>query len=223
LTSEQREAVSHGREIYKPDYGVTLRDIEVWHQPRLAPSLVPSLHFIENKISWGSYLQGDVRGIGPEDYAIIAGTTASTPMNQFTSLKDVEDASEFALENHLEDFMFTNWRGINFHSNLRLYAVDGQNGRQFPAGPWFIDFLCIDEQTGDFVVIELKKGRSSDAVVGQVLRYIAWVKENLAEEGQGVRGIVIAREADESLKYSVKAVDSVSVLTYRVSFSLSSP
>jgi hypothetical protein len=67
--------------------------------------------------------------------------------------------------------------------------------RRFPAGQWSIDFPRVDEKTGDFVVVELKRGKSSDAVMGQLARYMMWVTENLAKPGQKVRGIIVRTDA----------------------------
>ena len=64
-----------------------------------------------------------------------------------------EAALEFALELHLEEFMSTNWRLIDFGQSLNLYeGTEAQSGRQFPTGIGKIDFLCVDA-SGDFVVI----------------------------------------------------------------------
>ncbi len=71
-------------------------------------------------------------------------------------------------------------------------------------------------------MIELKRGKSSDSTVGQILRYMGWVRENLAKPSQRVRGIIIAREVDDALRYAVKYLQDVSVLTYKVDFKLSS-
>jgi restriction system protein len=70
------------------------------------------------------------------------------------------------------------------------------------------------------VVIELKRGKTSDATVGQLLRYIHWVEENVAEGGVKVRGIIIAREVDEALRYSVMGIGKIEVKTYQVDFKL---
>lgn len=91
---------------------------------------------------------------------------------------------------------------------------------QFPAGQWSIDFLSQDKETGDLVVIELKKGRSSDAVIGQLARYMVWVRENVALEGQTVYGLVIAKEVNEKLRMAVKINPNMSCLTYAVNFRL---
>ncbi len=45
-------------------------------------------------------------------------------------------------------------------------------------------------------MVELKKGRASDAVVGQALRYMGYVQEELAEVGQTVHRVIIALEDD---------------------------
>ena len=115
--------------------------------------------------------------------------------------------------------MFNNWEQIDFGEQLSLYTGGEQTGRQYPAETWSIDFLCLDDN-GHLVVIELKRGKTSDAVVGQVLRYIGWVKENLAEKDQEVRGIIIAHEIDEALKYSASGLPFVRVMTYVVDFRL---
>lgn len=50
------------------------------------------------------------------------------------------------------------------------------------------------DANGDLVVIELKVSRGYDRVVGQLIRYVAWIKKNLAEANQQVRGVIVARE-----------------------------
>jgi RecB family endonuclease NucS len=116
--------------------------------------------------------------------------------------------------------MDRNWESINFGAKLARYRTEDESGRQFPAGPWSIDFLCIEKGTGDLVVVELKRGKTSDATVGQVLRYVSWVKKNLAKDGQKVKGIIIAKEVDEGLSCAVQELTNVEVYTYKVDFTL---
>jgi restriction system protein len=87
---------------------------------------------------------------------------------------------------------------------------------------WSIDFLAFDPDNRNLVVIELKRGKTSDATVGQILRYMNWVQENVASKTQVVKGIIIAREVDEALKYAIKSLDNVEVKTYKVDFKLNS-
>jgi hypothetical protein len=69
---------------------------------------------------------------------------------------------------------------------LKLYEDDPENsGSQYQTGVGYIDFLTVDKENGDFVVVELKRGMASDNALAQVLRYICWVKENLAKGREG--------------------------------------
>ena len=49
-------------------------------------------------------------------------------------------------------------------------------------------------------MIELKKGRASDSVVGQIQRYMGYIKEEIAEDDQKVKGVIIAFEDDLKIK-----------------------
>jgi hypothetical protein len=85
------------------------------------------------------------------------------------------------LKRTYEEFIDKNWDCIDFGAQLAKYdEADDETGRQFPAGVWRIDFLCRDTSNGDLIVVELKRGQTSDETVGQVLRYIGWVSENIA-------------------------------------------
>ena len=90
-----------------------------------------------------------------------------------------------------------------------------------------IDLLCTDQQ-GNFIVVEIKKDRSGDKVVGQIQRYMGWVKEHLAGD-KDVRGIIVLRkheddyDADKQLlyvNYAIKTNPNISVKFYKMSLSL---
>jgi predicted RNA-binding protein len=219
LSTDDRKRFSHGRDIFTTEYGVYLDDAHLFDTPIPTDELVETLSFIENKEYWYSYFQGGTREIFEKDYITITGSRPTTLTSQIRATEDLQSESQFALEAHLEEFMFNNWERIDFGEKLFLYTDEEQNGRQYPAETWSIDFLCLDENS-DFVVIELKRGKTSDAVVGQVLRYIGWVKENLASSGQKVRGIIITHEIDDALRYSAGSLQDVRVMTYRVDFRL---
>lgn len=219
LSEDERTQFSHKRALFTTEYGVYLEKIQRFDNPIPAEQVVDSLSFIENKEYWFSYFQGGTREIFEKDYFAITGASPATLMEQIKETEDLQSESQFALEAHLEEFMFNNWDKIDFGEKLSLYQDEEQSGRQYPAETWSIDFLCKDAN-GNFVVIELKRGKTSDATVGQILRYIGWVKENLAEKDQAVRGIIIAHEIDSALKYSAGGLPHVRVMTYRVDFHL---
>ena len=132
-----------------------------------------------------------------------------------------EAASEFALEQHLEEFMERNWSRIDFGAPLDIWMdPDGALGRQYPTDVGFIDFLCKDRDTGSFVVIELKKGRTSDVVVGQTQRYMGWVKMHLETEGKPVLGLIVVSERDDKLRYALEVAPNIALRLYRVNFEL---
>ena len=70
------------------------------------------------------------------------------------------------------------------------------------------------------MVVELKKGRASDAVVGQILRYMGYISTDLAEPDQIVRGCIIALEDDLRIKNALKITPSIDFYRYEVSFNL---
>ena len=227
LSPQQQQDLSHGMDFYRAPYGVRLSEIDIWDHRCRVEDVLPAISFIENKDNWGVYFQGGVRYLPERDFAVIMGPCFAAPValteSPLQQTASVVSRSEFALETHLEEFLDKNWNNIDFGRKLNRYTTDEGNGRQFPAGQWSIDFLCTDNSSGNFVVVELKKGQTSDATVGQILRYIAWVEENIANKAQNVEGIIIAKEIDAALRYAVKNLPNISVFTYRVDFTLQKP
>jgi len=131
---------------------------------------------------------------------------------------------EFPLEKYLEHFIIKNWKNIDFGEPLDLYEEeDGTIGEQYTTEVGIIDILARDKK-GNFVVIELKRGASNQSVIGQILSYIGWVSENLATNGQKVRGIVIVSEGNKALLAAQRQVaDKVIVKYYRVGFDIIEP
>jgi len=133
---------------------------------------------------------------------------------------EVEDPSEFVLEKYLEEFIVSNFGSI-FKNHLQIFEdSEGNDGQQYATDIGPIDILAVEKRTRAFVVIELKKGRPSDRVVGQILRYMGWVKKNLCTDGQIVKGLVICREDDPKLTYALEMTDNIDVRYYSVSFRL---
>jgi len=56
--------------------------------------------------------------------------------------------------------------------------------------------LAISKDKKELLVVELKWGRVSGSVAGQVQRYMEYVQEELAEDNQVVKGVIIAPEDD---------------------------
>jgi len=125
--------------------------------------------------------------------------------------------SEFAYESDLRDFLAKNLSLIE--PGLQLYQDEGITGIEFPAGGRFIDILAVDADKR-LLVIELKVSRGYDRVIGQLLRYMAWIEKNHAEPGQEVRGVIVAREISDDLRLACAYLPTVSLYEYELSVSL---
>jgi RecB family endonuclease NucS len=100
-----------------------------------------------------------------------------------------------------------------------LYQDEEFSGIEFPVGGRFIDILATDAD-GKYVVIELKVSRGYDRVIGQLLRYMAWVKKQLSPN-QDVRGVIVASEVTEDLKLAASLIQNVILYEYAIAMKLS--
>jgi restriction system protein len=133
----------------------------------------------------------------------------------------VEDPSAFALEKHLEDFLVANWAQTELGKTHDIFEEDGQLvGQQYVTDTGPMDILAISKDKKELLIVELKKGRASDAVVGQILRYMGFVMQELAEVDQAVRGVVIALEDDQRIRRALAMTPSIDFYKYQVSFKL---
>jgi restriction system protein len=133
----------------------------------------------------------------------------------------VEDPAIFALEKHLEDFLVQNWKQTELGKHYDIYEEDGELvGQQYQSDTGPIDILAISKDKKELLVVELKKGRVSDSVVGQIQRYMGYVQEELAEEGQKVKGVIIALEDDLRIKRALAVTTNIEFYKYQVSFRL---
>lgn len=85
-----------------------------------------------------------------------------------------------------------------------------------------MDILAISKDRTRLLVVELKRGRASDAVVGQIQRYMGYVQEALLEPGQSVEGIIIAQEDDLRIRRALSMGRNIRFMKYRVEFHLES-
>ena len=132
----------------------------------------------------------------------------------------VEDPSSFALEEHLEDFLVKNWPHTELGKDYDIYEEEGEKAQQYQTDTRPLDILAISKNKKRLLVVELKKGRASDAVVGQTLRYMSFVQEELAEEGQMVVAVIIAHEDDQRIRRALAMTPTIAFYRYQVSFKL---
>ncbi len=155
--------------------------------------------------SWTDEEAGEILELTRSDSAMLART------NQ-----------HFGLERHLHQFLRDNWNRIELSKDWAIYSEPGDDeaGYEYPCDVGRIDLLAKHRREGRWLVIELKREQSTDQTIGQLLRYIGWVKQHLAGRHEPVQGMIICRETDEALQYALHAVSNVEVQLYEVEFRL---
>jgi hypothetical protein len=183
---DYREYLSdYGREGAYIEFANEKDWIAYFGDPKASPTIDTALEYYVNK--------GDVAA------AIATKKKTAKTAKELAEFQDMivsEKAVEDYLENHLDVV------GSKIGHKLKLV------GRQYSTTVGPIDLLTVDTKTGDYIVIELKKGRSADKVYGQCSRYMGWIRKNLAAGGQKVHGVIVAREIDEKLKAARDAHDT---------------
>ena len=129
----------------------------------------------------------------------------------------LEKFREFTYEKDLRNFLVKNLDLIE--PGLHLYENEGITGIEYPVGNRFVDILSVDKDNS-LIVIELKVSKGYERVIGQILRYLAWIEKNLAEENQKVRGIIIARKITEDLILACSKIPDVELMEYELAVSI---
>ena len=131
-----------------------------------------------------------------------------------------EQKYKFPMESHLRDFIARNIANIriNGHS-LRLFRDDsGRTGIEYPTGVGSIDILVQDD-CWTLIIFELKLNRVADRVIGQILRYMGWIKMNVAGQ-HDVRGIIVTQKADNKLRYAASITPNITLFEYNIDFTM---
>lgn len=118
-----------------------------------------------------------------------------------------ERAFAISVEKDLQEFLKQNIKSLD----PKLEILESEYTT--PAGR--VDLIARDPE-GNLYVIELKSTKASRKALGQLLGYIGAIKEEFPD--RDVKGILIANEFDESLKYAVKVLPNVIFKRYKVEF-----
>lgn len=160
--------------------------------------------------------QGTRRTSRPERRATQVLDTEGTETDLADQAAQSDATREFAFERDLRNYLVRNVELIE--PGLHLYEEEGITGVEFPVGGRYIDILAVD-RSGSYVVIELKVSRGYDRVMGQLLRYMGWVRQNM-ETSQDVKGIIVANDITSDLRLASSHVQNVRLIEYQISFSL---
>ena len=180
----------------------------------------------KEKKDWFYYYVSDNKNISPIEFALDYYTDISDVDNalniynyckknkikidkSINAISETEFKSVLVDEKILEDFLERHIKELE--KGLRLIR------RQYPTISGPIDLLATDNK-GRMVVIELKKNRVSDKVIGQVARYVSFLER---EQDKEVRAIIIGKKIDNNIKLAVNALSCRTDLynfDYRVNF-----
>lgn len=104
------------------------------------------------------------------------------------------------------------------YADYELYQDTDSTGELYTTPIGEIDLLYQHPESGEFVVVELKRTQeTSDKVVGQIARYLGWVGSELAMD-EAVRGLIVTQTASQRLKYAAKALKDCELATYKLNF-----
>jgi Endonuclease NucS C-terminal domain len=178
---------------------VRLRNIRIWDPP-------VSRSLVEDQIDAKAFRHTIVRS-SERDLLII--TSVQRAMQKLgLSPKSSEDI--VILEAGIEEAIKPSLKKIG----LRL--MEGRKGEQFSSQAGRYDLLCEDSG-GGLVVVEIKRGNAtSDEVIGQCLRYIGMIKDQIAEKGQRVRGLIVTGGFDPLLTWALKGLPDRHLISVKV-------
>lgn len=158
---------------------------------------------------------------------------------KFTEEKNSVKNNINALQNesHIKsknnDNILQNKSSVDFECDLRNYLAKNlskiEDGltlieKEYNTGTsaGIMDLFCKDSK-GNYIVIELKKYSEEDKVIGQILRYIGWIKQNKKtdEKNINVRGIIIVNKPNEKLDYAIIPVNNfIKICYYKTSIEI---
>lgn len=200
---------------YKPDEILPHRRAVNWYTTTInRAEMSQSLQYSTGSI-------GTVSNISKYSEEIERLINGSAPPMIVSTDESIEDPSVFALEKHLEDFLVQNWSQTELGKKYDIFEEDGEIvGQQYPSDTGNIDILAISKDKKEILVVELKKGRVSDNVVGQIQRYMGYILEELADQNQTVKGVIIGLDDDIRIKRALSVTSNIEFYKYQVSFKL---
>ncbi|MEY2676856.1 MAG: hypothetical protein RL510_876 [Actinomycetota bacterium] len=141
--------------------------------------------------------------------ALVDGMAAGSP-----KAKSLDESISFVMERYLEEFLVRNWRFTELAADWDLVSSQEQT----ETGP--LDILAQSKDAKTLLVIELKLRRGTDDALGQIQRYMGWIKHNRAEPGQEVKGLIIGTDKDAKLRWALEVAPDVSFMRYEMDFKL---
>lgn len=174
-----------------------------------------------------SELLGETKGLTSKDIELAEGldqypqllecknkSQAKKRLNEI--MYEIRSGETFGFEEDLQKHLEANWDKIPFFAEWKLQRTGILKGGEYNTGEvGEMDLLARHRKEDRWLVIELKKDESSDTTVGQILRYMGWVKRHLANNNEkNVEGLIISRSEGPSIRYALAFTPNIKSKVY---------
>ena len=127
-----------------------------------------------------------------------------------------DEEIRFHQEAELEDFLEKQWKKTSFAVDYDFVA------RQMwldDAGR--LDILVKSKDGREHLIIELKLGRASDRVVGQLQSYMGYfLTSDCCANGETVKGVIIGSSEDSKIRHALKVTTNIDFYVYEMQFNM---
>jgi hypothetical protein len=172
-----------------------------------------------NELDWAKVelgRQGLLVKTAPKHYQVTQKDLAKLGLDHSqlstASLGDIELAPDLGNDFEKETELHKALRANIEQLEAGLKLIDGGKERTVPSGR--ID-ITAEDKNGKMVVIELKSGVADRNAIGQIASYLG----DVANEGPGVRGILIAHEFSSRALAAARMISCLELRRYGYRFS----
>ena len=136
--------------------------------------------------------------------------------NAFRMLKGIIPKDIFETEEDLHINLYRKWNKTSLAKQWTLVNTGSYMGKFNTNEIGEIDLLAHNKNKDKWLVVELKQRQSSDDTVGQILRYMGWIRKNKAKKNETVEGLIICGEYDLQTEYALICTENlIKVKIYR--------
>ena len=183
---------------------------------------VSHISFMQDKEAWGGTIQGASgvfnNRLTDEDISFIKSRLRKIPVVEQPAARAAEEPKIKNLFRLIDSDVVESLKRIL--PSLGLSRFNGENfPAEYDAGYGGTVILCRDVGNNDLVVVDFNRGDAPTDTLIRVLRYMSWVRQNLAGKDD-VRGIILTEAANPALSDIVKEVPNVDLQLYRIGIEL---
>lgn len=155
----------------------------------------------------------------PEKQAAIEEELGRLAAGVFPNEAEVERFDEqirFQAELELEEFLERHWNKTSFSVGYDFVAR-----QMFLDDAGRLDILAKSKDGREYLIIELKLGRASDRVIGQLQTYMGYLQTSgYCANGETVRGVIIGSSEDPKIRHALKVTQNIDFYVYEMQFNM---